>query len=64
VKEETNWNAFKKATGTELEVILLKQRVKQLELKIEVLWNKLNLTGEWQVEQEKQKETNSGSSKV
>jgi predicted ATP-grasp superfamily ATP-dependent carboligase len=54
VKKEPNWNAFKKATGTELEVILLKQRVKQLEEKLEKLI----------YEQEKQKETNSGSSKV
>lgn len=46
---EPNWNAFKKATGTELELIRIKKRLEELEKKLELLLN----------EQKRQKETSS-----
>ena len=52
--KEPNWNAFKKATGIELEILKLKKRVDCLEQTVELILN----------EQKKQKETNSGSSEV
>ena len=64
MKKEPNWFAFKKAEGTELEILELKRRIKELEEKIEVLWTKLNLTGEWRFGQEDKKKVSSGSSEV